>query len=106
MPTDFHPPPPPHIHFIFSYASVNRLREQAIGYVLPPLLHMKSNGPELQQARAAWSKASVEYQPALAHRLWASRSFVVPIFMVFFGVVAMVAGFATAVVGELSHTKA
>ncbi|CAN0002186.1 unnamed protein product [Ectocarpus sp. 4 AP-2014] len=78
----------------------------AIGYVLPPLLYMKSCGHELRQAKAAWNKDSSEYEPALTERLWVSRNFIVPVFMVLFGVVAMVAGVVTAVVGELSHTKA
>lgn len=81
-------------------------RQQAIGYILPPLLYMKSNGPEMRQAKAAWSKGSSEYEPALTERLWASRKLFVPVVMVLFGVVAMVAGFATAVVGELSQTRA
>lgn len=79
---------------------------QAVGYIIPALLHLKSNRGELRRATAAWRKHSPEYAPALADRLWAMHKFYVPIFMVIFGFVAMVAGVATAVVSELSQTKA
>lgn len=75
---------------------------------MPPLMYIKSNGEELRHAKAAWSKNSPEYEPAVTERLWASRNFFVPVFMVLFGVLAMVAGLATAIASEfeLSPTKA
>lgn len=80
--------------------------EKVVGYVMPALLYIKSNREEFSRASAVWKKGSPEYHPALGERLWAMQSFFVPLFMVFFGVVAMVAGVATAVVSELSPTKA
>lgn len=73
---------------------------------MPAMLFMKYNQGEWRRARSVWNKGSPEYDPALGERLWAMRKFYMPIFMVFFGVVAMVAGVATAVVSELSPTKA
>lgn len=73
---------------------------------MPALLFMKFNRGDLRRATAVWAKGSPEYQPALGERLWAMRQFYVPMFMVVFGVIAMVAGVATAVVSELSPTKA
>lgn len=73
---------------------------------MPALLHIKSNRGEFRRATAAWRKGSTEYAPALGARVWAMRSFYVPIFMIVFGFVAMVAGVATAVVYDLSPTKA
>ncbi|CAM9420529.1 unnamed protein product [Laminaria digitata] len=78
----------------------------AVGYIMPPLLFMKSNRAQLRRAVAVWRKGAPEYDPALGERLWAMRKFYLPIFMVVFGVTAMVAGVATAVVSELSPTKA
>lgn len=70
-------------------------------------MYIKSSGEELRHAKAAWSKASPEYEPALTERLWASRNFFVPVFMILFGFLAMIAGLATAVATEfdLSPTK-
>ncbi|CAM9615994.1 unnamed protein product [Pylaiella littoralis] len=76
-----------------------------IGYVLPALLFMKFNQGDLRRARAVWTSGSSQYVPALGERLWATRDVSFPIFMVIFGVVAMVAGVATAVVAELTPTK-
>lgn len=73
---------------------------------MPGLLFMKSNRGDLRRAMAVWTKGSDSYDPALGERLWAMRNFFVPIFMVIFGIVATVAGVATAVVSELSVTKA
>ena len=73
---------------------------------MPALLYMKANRGDLRRATAAWAKGSSEYERALGERLWAMRKFYVPIFMVVFGMIAMVAGVATAVVSELSPTKA
>lgn len=78
----------------------------AVGYIMPPLLFMKSNRAQFRRAVAVWRKGAPEYDPALGERLWAMRKFYLPIFMVVFGVTAMVAGVATAVVSELSPTKA
>ncbi|CAM9603458.1 unnamed protein product [Scytosiphon promiscuus] len=77
-----------------------------IGYVMPAMLFMKYNRGQWRRAKSVWNKGSPEYDPDLRERLWAMRTFYVPIFMVVFGVVAMVAGVATAVVSELSPTKA
>ncbi|CAM9588766.1 unnamed protein product [Ectocarpus fasciculatus] len=78
----------------------------AVGYVIPALLFIKSNRDEFSRASAVWKKGSPEYHPALGERLWAMQNFFLPMFMVLFGVVAMVAGVATAAVSELSPTKA
>lgn len=80
--------------------------KQAIAYIIPALLHIKTNGGEVRRARAMWKKGSAEYIPALGKRVWAMRNVYMPIFMLVFGVVAMVAGVATAVVWELTPTKA
>ena len=79
---------------------------QAVGYIMPALLFIKSNRGDFRRAMAVWTKGSPDYDPALGERLWAMRKFFVPIFMVIFGVVATVAGVTTAVVSELSVTKA
>lgn len=68
---------------------------------MPALLHIKANEGELRRARAMWREDSVEYVPALGQRVWAMRFFYTPVFMVGFGLVAMVAGVTTAVVSEL-----
>lgn len=70
-------------------------------------MYIKSNVEELLQAKAAWSKTSPEFEPALTERLWALRNFVVPVLMVLFGVLAMIAGLSTAIASEfeLSPTK-
>lgn len=73
---------------------------------MPALLHMKSNKAEMRRATALWRKGSAEYEPALGERLWGLRKFYTPVFMAVFGVIAMVAGVATAVVSDLSPTKA
>lgn len=73
---------------------------------MPALLFMKANRGDLRRATAAWAKGSPEYEQALGERLWAMRKFFLPFFMVVFGVIAMVAGVATAVVSELTPTKA
>ncbi|CBN75648.1 conserved unknown protein [Ectocarpus siliculosus] len=78
----------------------------AVGYVMPALLFIKSNREEFSRASAVWKKGTPEYHPALGERLWAMQNFFVPMFMVFFGILAMVAGVATAVASELSPTKA
>lgn len=79
---------------------------QAVGYVMPALLHIKANPGEMRTALAVWRKGSADYAPSFCGRLWAMRSFFMPVFMVAFGVVAMVAGVATAVVSDLTQTKA
>lgn len=81
-------------------------KKKIVGYVLPALLFMKSNQRDLRLARAVWTKGSAEYEPGLGERMWSTRQFFLPMFMVAFGVVAMVAGVATAVVAELTPTKA
>lgn len=73
---------------------------------MPALLFMKANQGDVRRARAVWTKGSPEYDPALGERLWTTRRFILPVFMVIFGVVAMVAGVTTAVVSELTPTKA
>lgn len=73
---------------------------------MPALLHMKSNRGELRRAVAAWRKGAMEYESALTERLWAMRKFYVPISMVVFGFVAMVAGVVTALLSDLTPTKA
>eukprot|EP00903_Cladosiphon_okamuranus_P007722 g7482.t1 len=78
----------------------------AVGYIMPALLYLKANRGDLRRATAAWAKGSPEYEHALGERLWALEKFCLPIFMVVFGVIAMVAGVATAVVSELTPTKA
>ncbi|CAM9360024.1 unnamed protein product [Hapterophycus canaliculatus] len=73
---------------------------------MPAMLFMRYNRAEWRRAESVWNGGSPEYEPSLQKRLRAMRNFYVPIFMVVFGVVAMVAGVATAVVSELSPTKA
>lgn len=73
---------------------------------MPALLFMKANRGDLRRATGAWAKGSPEFEQGLGERLWAMRKFYVSIFMVIFGVIAMVAGVATAVVSELTPTKA
>lgn len=67
---------------------------------------MKLHEAELREALAMWKKDSPEYNPVLGERLRALQIFYIPVFMVVFGVVMMVAGVATAVLFELSPTKA
>lgn len=81
-------------------------RGQSIGYVMPALLHIQTNRGELRRCMAAWREGEPEYKSSLSSRFWAMRSFALPFFMVVFGVVAMVAGVATAVVADLTPTKA
>ncbi|CAM9642797.1 unnamed protein product [Laminaria digitata] len=82
------------------------LGASAIGYIIPPILHMKLHEAELREALAMWKQDSPEYNPVLGERLRALQKFYIPVFMVVFGVVMMVAGVATAVFFELYPTKA
>lgn len=81
---------------------------KVVGYIMPALLHMKANRGELRRAKAAWAQGSTEYLPTFRKRLWSMRNFYVPIFMVVFGFIAMIAGVGTAAWSEyeLSQTKA
>lgn len=73
---------------------------------MPPGLHIKLHEAELREALALWKKDSPEYNPVLGDRLRALGDFCIPASMVVFGVVMMVAGVSTAVLHELSPTRA
>lgn len=73
---------------------------------MPALLFLSSNRRELRLATQAWKEGSAEYRPTLGARLGAMREFCVPIFMAVFGSIAMVAGVTTAIVSDLTPTKA
>lgn len=84
---------------------VSMFTEQTIGYVMPAMLHIQTNRGELRRCMAAWRRGTPEYERHLMGRLWAIRKFALPFFMVLFGLVAMIAGVATAIISELHPTK-
>lgn len=73
---------------------------------MPALLYIKANGDEFKKARAMWKKDSTEYVPALGERVWAMKSLYTPVFLLVFGLFAMLAGVATTVLSALTQTKA
>lgn len=72
---------------------------------MPAMLYIQINRAQLRAAKAKWRPGSPQYESSLLERLWAIRNFFLPFFMVVFGVIAMIAGVATAVITELSVTK-
>ena len=73
-----------------------------LGYILPALIYLKTFSTELTKARLAWNAKSDYYHPRLANRLAVSKRFFLPVFLLVFGMIALIVGVAT-VLYDVAH---
>ena len=73
-----------------------------LGYILPSLIYLKTFSTELTKARLAWQAESDYYHPHLEDRLAVSKRFMLPIFLLVFGAIALVVGVST-VLYDVAH---
>jgi uncharacterized membrane protein len=68
-----------------------------LGYILPALIYFKTFETEFNKSRLAWDSTSEYFQPRLEKRIAVSKRFMMPAFLLFFGVLALVVGVSTVI---------
>lgn len=75
-----------------------------LGYILPAMIYFKTFEVELRKAKLAWDVNSEYYRPRFSDRVRVCRRFLVPAFLLGFGIVALVIGVST-VMYDIAHSS-